>query len=740
MEEDKNKTQQPPSKKEQKQEAGQKAAEVGAKAAATYFGGKVGGQVASKLLDTKAGKALTNKVGKKLAKTPGLGNNLNQLNKTGALDVANQGMDMMNSAGGPGGTTGGAAAGGAKAGTAAKAGNTNKTGASKKGAQGTKSKAGNSSSSGSSSLTGSIDDAKEKIKKIKIIIGIISACWPVIVFFVILIAILTFFFDFNLGGTGANYMCEAGNNVGWWWPVAGNTNANIDSSESPITTMTSGFGPRWGRKHSGLDISGSLKVGEYNVIASKAGTVVAIENTNCPDNGSPSSCPNVGNKIEGWGNTVKIDHGGKYTRYAHLAKGSIKVSVGDKVSQGQVLGKLGHSGNSTGAHLHFEVYEGTERVDPEDYVSPKNQRPGTTGATCAEGDFSKCLGNGIWAATAYGGHLVVEGKNFDSAKDCKYDPTYGWCLYNGKIVVAGAYTSTGSVINPDAPLRDDIYYFGENKYEVAGTELQLKINGKWYPAIMMDVCGVCINPDRNTKYRYTNYANTDWKTQVIDILYEKEGTHDTIPNVEVSLGNVVGDVCVENTQYGNTGKLTFATNNTEYKVVKGKHSVEEMVRFINKRGVHQATGYFADKCLSLAQFYAYHMLHTDNLDKLDVSKAGTYPVWDKFKDSESSNKKEAILSKIYEDINNNKPVVLQVGAGSRGNITRHYVTVVGYKSKVNSASSLTEEDLLIIDDYDGKLESMDDSGTRRMIKGTDTVSYKSNKKMYGYGYQIYRLK
>ena len=56
------------------------------------------------------------------------------------------------------------------------------------------------------------------------------------------------------------------------------------------------------------------------------------------------------------GNAVVIDHGnGEFSAYVHLAPGSVRVTAGDRVSSGQVIGKLGSSGNSTEPHLHFQV-------------------------------------------------------------------------------------------------------------------------------------------------------------------------------------------------------------------------------------------------------------------------------------------------------------------------------------------------------------------------------------------------
>ena len=61
------------------------------------------------------------------------------------------------------------------------------------------------------------------------------------------------------------------------------------------------------------------------------------------------------------GNFVVVRHsGGEHSHYTHLAAGSVRVKRGDKVASGQVLGKLGHTGNSTEPHLHFTVADGPD--------------------------------------------------------------------------------------------------------------------------------------------------------------------------------------------------------------------------------------------------------------------------------------------------------------------------------------------------------------------------------------------
>lgn len=69
----------------------------------------------------------------------------------------------------------------------------------------------------------------------------------------------------------------------------------------------------------------------------------------------------------GYGNTVRIDHGnGFFTRYAHMR--TLTVSAGQSVSQGQQVGWMGTTGNSTGVHLHFEISIGAIRLNPLAYL------------------------------------------------------------------------------------------------------------------------------------------------------------------------------------------------------------------------------------------------------------------------------------------------------------------------------------------------------------------------------------
>lgn len=110
--------------------------------------------------------------------------------------------------------------------------------------------------------------------------------------------------------------------------------------------LTSPFGPRWGRLHAGIDVGAPFGT---PIVSVASGVVI--------DAGWLGS----------YGNLVVVDHGnGLSTAYAHQQR--IVVSVGDRVSQGAVLGEVGSTRFSTGPHLHFEVRVNGVPHDPLDYL------------------------------------------------------------------------------------------------------------------------------------------------------------------------------------------------------------------------------------------------------------------------------------------------------------------------------------------------------------------------------------
>ncbi|MGH2734100.1 MAG: M23 family metallopeptidase, partial [Actinomycetota bacterium] len=119
---------------------------------------------------------------------------------------------------------------------------------------------------------------------------------------------------------------------GFIWPLSG-----------PITSY---FGPRWVRMHTGIDIDGTTGA---PVVAAASGRVAWA------------------GYYGGYGNAVVIAHSnGLSTLYGHLATASL--NVGQEVLRGETVGAVGCTGSCTGDHLHFEVRVDGVPVDPLLYL------------------------------------------------------------------------------------------------------------------------------------------------------------------------------------------------------------------------------------------------------------------------------------------------------------------------------------------------------------------------------------
>lgn len=162
----------------------------------------------------------------------------------------------------------------------------------------------------------------------------------------------------NSGGSvsgapsGSTYIPVTPSQSGFAWPAPG------------FSYISSYFGPRWGRNHNGIDV-GDYGIMGGSAVASQAGTVISVVNC-CTHNFAKNYSCGCGG---GYGNYVIISHDGTYsTVYAHLT--SAYVSVGDYVKQGDVIGSMGSTGHSTGAHLHFEVRVNGYPQNPLNFVGP----------------------------------------------------------------------------------------------------------------------------------------------------------------------------------------------------------------------------------------------------------------------------------------------------------------------------------------------------------------------------------
>lgn len=141
--------------------------------------------------------------------------------------------------------------------------------------------------------------------------------------------------------------------------------ARVLTNPAPGRTITSPFGPRSGGDgfHNGVDFAGN----NFVVVAAEAGTVVAVGGQYAPHVASGFNYIGAGNFV-----LIRHDHLGFRTGYAHLMEGSRTVEIGDTVTAGKVIGRSGNTGNSNGAHLHFDAWSGpsgyTSQMNPEPYI------------------------------------------------------------------------------------------------------------------------------------------------------------------------------------------------------------------------------------------------------------------------------------------------------------------------------------------------------------------------------------
>ncbi|MET0510178.1 MAG: peptidoglycan DD-metalloendopeptidase family protein [Thermoleophilaceae bacterium] len=214
------------------------------------------------------------------------------------------------------------------------------------------------------------------------------------------------------------------------------TSCGSSTVASPVNgTITSGFGPRWGRNHDGLDI------------AAPAGT--AIRAAAC---GSVT----IAGTQSGYGNIVCITHNSSFsTCYAHMSR--FAVSQGAQVRQGQVIGSVGCTGSCTGPHVHFETRVNGQAQDPRGYLD--GAVPGGSAAAAAAAATGAAGGPGGATTTAQGGATASGGSAAAATgpAQAQWTPVDGGASAPADVaaavpaeVVAGVPAATAAPVAPPA--------------------------------------------------------------------------------------------------------------------------------------------------------------------------------------------------------------------------------------------------------------------------------------------------
>lgn len=221
----------------------------------------------------------------------------------------------------------------------------------------------------------------------------------------------------------------------YWWPIGSDEVTDSEGIKMSIGAPSSvnivgNYGLTAGNvMNNGINISGVD--GVTNVVAARDGTVISVSDEN------GGLCTNGDVSCGGeYGNFVIIQHiDNNYTLYAHLATSSLTVKSGDVVKQGQVIGKVGSTGNTTGGYLHFEVRVGgndnTSTQDPLQFINAENPR-----AVGLQSDLLEWIG-------AMEGTGPMEGDNYVVYNDSGGVATFGHGItvkYNADVITSFGIT------------------------------------------------------------------------------------------------------------------------------------------------------------------------------------------------------------------------------------------------------------------------------------------------------------
>lgn len=191
-----------------------------------------------------------------------------------------------------------------------------------------------------------------------------------------------------------------------------------------------------------------------------------------------------------------------------------------------------------------------------------------------------------------------------------------------------------------------------------------------------------------------------------------------VVSVKDGIGNMSNITCKIQTMdpsIGNNNITYLNTLGSEYVVVNTNTSVTEFEKKV--KGIisqNSNTELYGSSCLGFAEYHTCKLVYLKSGEEMSADLASKYIIGCIQEDYKTNNKQE-ILGIIHDEILAGYPLVLMVN----GNEGRHFVTVVGYRRNAYTKYEIQESDLLIIDAWDGKIETMDktvDSNSRYMYR------------------------
>lgn len=146
-------------------------------------------------------------------------------------------------------------------------------------------------------------------------------------------------------------------------------------------------------------------------------------------------------------------------------------------------------------------------------------------------------------------------------------------------------------------------------------------------------------------------------------------------------------------------------NGNNYYVVNTKISVLDYSEYVQKNKMYQNAGALNGQCMIASQIYARDLLTGTYSSKSDFVNMKGSPAT-RINERVRSQDKDDVLKYVFDEVREGHPVVLQVTQKRSNEGLRHLVTVVGFKEEVTSYSDLTPENILVLDNVDGKIQTL----------------------------------
>ena len=224
--------------------------------------------------------------------------------------------------------------------------------------------------------------------------------------------------------------------------------------------------------------------------------------------------------------------------------------------------------------------------------------------------------------------------------------------------------------------------------------------------------GVLMGPFQDECLRVLGTINTDFSTISDSLTTMANHLITTSGNYQAgdtSASNTVSSTMTSTSSADaiSSGNMTsYNFNGKTFNVVNTKISLDDYTAYVNEKGLTQNKGLLGGDCMLLAQYYASDMLAGKYTSRSDMANCKGGPAVRMNEVMSTPNKDEA-LQYMYQELNEGHPVTLQATqVNTKKDGSRHIVTVVGYTSDVTSASDLNADNILVLDNVDGKIQTL----------------------------------